>query len=313
MPITISNPRLRLTIDPALGAGIADFSIAGPAKGWYPLMRRAAPGESNPSNLACFTMAPYSNRLRDARFTFDGRTHQLRPTSAPGVTPVVAQHGDVRARPWSILDRSPLSARLAFTSRDHDGVNFPFAFSSIIRYELRDDRLLIDLSVTNDDAHAMPAGCGLHPYFPRALFRHDDAVTVRVPCAHEYPLSNGLPTGAPALSPLVEHFKAARPLPSAPVDTVLGGFSGVAQIEWPQSGVTLTMRTSPNLGHVVLFAPHTGAQGGGPLPYLAVEPVTNVNDGFNLHAQGAPGTGVQVLAPGESLQVCYAFELSERA
>lgn len=307
MPITISNPRLRLTIDPALGAGIADFSIAGPAKGWYPLMRRAAPGETNPSNLACFTMVPYSNRVRDARFVFDGRTHQLKPTSALGVSPVVAQHGDVRARPWTILDRSPLSARLAFASRDHEQVNFPFAFSSVIRYELRDDRLLIDLSVTNDDAQAMPAGCGLHPYFPRTLTRHDDAVTVRVPCAHEYPLIDGLPTGAPSPTPLVEHFKHTGPLPAAPVDTVFGGFSGEATIAWPQSGVSLTIRTSPNLGHVVLFAPHAG---GGPLPYFAVEPVTNVNDGFNLFARGEQGTGTQVLQPGESLTACYALHVN---
>lgn len=309
--IILTSASLRLAIDPALGAGISDFSILGPSKVWYPLMRRAAAGETNASNLACFSMVPYSNRLRDARFSFAGLTHQLRPTTAPGVVPVVAQHGDVRARRWSILDRSPLSARLGFRSRDYADVNFPFAFSSIVRYELRDDRLLIDLSVTNDDDRDMPAGCGLHPYFSRRLWSDDDRVTLRAPCATRYPLAGGLPAGEPAPDELVEHLREDRPLPPRHVDALLGGFSGQCRITWPGSGVALAMTCSPSLGHLVVFVPHADPARPSPLAYFAVEPVTNANDGFNLHAAGRPDSGVVVLKPGATLTACYALQVEK--
>ncbi len=302
--ITLSSGPLRLAIDPALGAGISDFSIMGPSKYAYSLMRRAMAGETSSSSLACFSMVPYSNRIAGAKFAFGGVTHTLRPTSAPGVTPVVCQHGDVRNRPWTILDRSPISARLGFRSRDFGDVNFPMAFSSVVRYELRDDRLLIDLSVTNDDEQPMPAGCGLHPYFARRLWRDDDVVTFRAPCATRYPLKDGLPTGAPGPDQLVDHLREDRPLPGAHVDALLGGFSGECRIAWPASRVGLTMKCSPNLGHLVFFVPHGE---GGPLPYFAVEPVTNANDGFNLLEAGHPGTGVEVLGPGATLTACYSL------
>jgi aldose 1-epimerase len=38
--------------------------------------------------------------------------------------------------------------------------------------------------------------------------------------------------------------------------------------------------------------------------------VTNVNDGFALHAAGVPGTGVFVLDPGE--ERCGAFTMTLR-
>ena len=54
--------------------------------------------------------------------------------------------------------------------------------------------------------------------------------------------------------------------------------------------VDLTL--DPVYRHLVLYAPRRRC-------YFAVEPVTNVNDGFTLHERGVPGTGVFVLEPGE--------------
>lgn len=310
MTITLHSPKLRLTIDPALGAGLVDLSIAGPSKWWYPMMRRSAPGETNSSNLACFNMAPYSNRIRDAKFEFAGVTRPLRATSAAGVTPVVAQHGDVRSRPWRVLDRTPVSARLRIESGDFADFNWPWAMSSEVRYELQGERLTIELSVTNESDTPMPAGCGLHPYFARRLWRDDDVVTLRAACTGRYPIADGMPTGPATRDALVERLSEARPLPDEYVDAVLGGFGGEAVIHWPQSGVTLTMRTTPNLGHLVVFVPHSQGRLGTPLPFFAVEPVTNVNDGFNLMAKGEAGTGVVVLKPGERLVAGYEVVVS---
>lgn len=61
----------------------------------------------------------------------------------------------------------------------------------------------------------------------------------------------------------------------------------------PASGVALSMHADPVLAHTLVYAPAG-------LPFFAVEPVTNANDGFNLMADGVPGHGVFVLEPGET-------------
>jgi aldose 1-epimerase len=52
--------------------------------------------------------------------------------------------------------------------------------------------------------------------------------------------------------------------------------------------------------HVVLYMPQNQ-------PYIALEPVTNANDGFNLLAQGEVDHGVFVLAPGCSREAMSGY------
>jgi aldose 1-epimerase len=307
--ITLQEDRLRLSIDPALGAGITDFSLSGAAKWWYPLMRRAAPGETNSSGLASFLLAPYSNRIANARFRFGGREVALKPTTPEGFT----IHGDVRSRAFAILDRSPISARLKFDSRHapNGDVNWPWPFACEVRYELDGPALVIDLSVTNLGDSPMPAGCGHHPYFPRRLLDDRDTLHLRCPVRTFYPLKNGIPTSNPnTTDPILAHLAELRPVRPGHFDGVLGGFAGRAELLWDKSRVRLTIDSSENLGHLVLFTPHESPDSDRPLPFVAVEPVTNVNDGFNRAAAGEAGTGVVTLAPGQSLSTTCRFTVS---
>ena len=80
---------------------------------------------------------------------------------------------------------------------------------------------------------------------------------------------------------------------------MFAGFGGGAVIEWPASGVRLTMRCSEALGHLVVFTPRGE---GAPLPWFCVEPTSMVNDGFNLSERGLEGTGVRVLEAGGTLR-----------
>jgi aldose 1-epimerase len=43
-----------------------------------------------------------------------------------------------------------------------------------------------------------------------------------------------------------------------------------------------------------------------------VEPVSHVSDGFNLHAKGLPGTGVEFIEPGSEKQAWLALETGVR-
>jgi len=45
-------------------------------------------------------------------------------------------------------------------------------------------------------------------------------------------------------------------------------------------------------------------------PFFAVEPVSHANNGFNLFAEGQPGTGIQVLEPGQTLSGRFRLKVS---
>ena len=53
--------------------------------------------------------------------------------------------------------------------------------------------------------------------------------------------------------------------------------------------------------HLIFYAP-PGQN------FFAVEPVTNMNDGFNMYAKGVTGSGVFVLEPGQEQTATIRFE-----
>jgi aldose 1-epimerase len=306
--ITLSNGPLRCTVLPALGGGISDFSQLGPSKFYYPLMRRAAPGETNSSSLGSFFMAPWVNRIANATFEFEGRTHRLKPNSPNPGAP--AQHGDVRARAWKVESQSADALTLTFDSADHPAgsVNWPWRFGCRAVYQLSEKSLRIALEVENRDTTAFPAGCGHHPYFSRRLWDDRDEVELHCPVMGRYPLENGVPTGPAVREALTEHLQAMRAVPKEHVDTVFAGFDAAkgASIRYPASGVILKITASANMGHLVLYCPHADMSTPSPLSFIAVEPQSQVNGALNWPQWGA-ATGTTVLRPGESIQTWTEF------
>lgn len=311
--ITLTNETLRLSIAPELGAGIADFSIKGPTGFFFPLMRRTAPGETNASLLGSFFMAPWVNRIRGARFTFRGKEHQLRPTTADGL----AQHGDVRKRVWRVLEQSADRVALEFDSRSVNDSNWPWAYICRANYTLSKDAMTIELSVTNNDSEAFPTGCGHHPYFARRLWHDADMVELQAAVGGKYPLNGGCASGPAVHDSLADHLAESRPLPAHALDAVFAGFGGTATLRWPSSGVGLRIEASQELSHLLVFAPYgPGATPSAALSFIAVEPQSQVNDAFNLaaalgHEPGSASdpTGTIVIEPGQTLRTTCAFRV----
>src|SRR5690348_2818133 len=112
--IVIENERLRLWVEPGLGAGISDLSLRGPVRAWWPLMRRAPEGARWFNDLSCYLLAPWSNRIAGARFVFRGREYRVRADWPDGT----AIHGLVKDRHWRIVERTPVTAILALESAE---------------------------------------------------------------------------------------------------------------------------------------------------------------------------------------------------
>lgn len=289
---------LRAELDTDVGAALTDLSIQGPLGDQVPLLRRAPARLAGPQHAASFVLAPWSNRIDEARFVFDGVERTLSRNFPDGT----AIHGDVWTRAWRLTDRTPVSARLALDSDDHRDVNWPWRFGCVQRVELAPDHLELELSVTNLADTPMPAGCGHHPYFCRRLWSDDDVVEVQAPVSGRYPARRQIPTGPPADDAHARRLRDGGPLGNPGLDDVFAGFAGRAEVRWPASGVTLRMDASPGLGHLVVFTPRTAAHPeAAPLSWFCLEPVSMVNDGFNALARGDDRTGVVVLEPGQTL------------
>ncbi|MFM9959243.1 MAG: hypothetical protein ACKVZJ_14365 [Phycisphaerales bacterium] len=310
-PIHLAAGNLRCTVLPEIGGGISDFSVIGPGKFAYPLMRRAMPGETNPSSLGSFFMAPWVNRIGSATFDFGGVTHRLRPNAPTPGAP--AQHGDVRARAWKVVSSVPDRLELSFDSVEYQNMNWPWRFACRAVYALSGGgtALRVELSVENQDSAPFPAGCGHHPYFMRRLWDDRDELRLSCPVTGRYPLENGVPTGPARREALTELLGApsGTPVPNEHIDTVFAGFDAArgATLHYPASGVRLTVRASPNMGHLVVYCPHANGLKDTPLGFVAVEPQSQVNGALNWASWGDGVTGTQVLGPGERLETWTEF------
>ena len=285
---TLENDTLRVTLDPDRGTSIKAF-YARKGDDWLPLMPDVRQ-EGSRLPAASFVMAPYSNRIENGTFTFEGQTIQLEHGERH------AMHGDVHSRPWRVAKATTTDLACTFRSTDHENVNWPWPFEAQAAYSLSDGAFSSRLALWNRGETAMPAGFGWHPFFSRQLTREGEPVHLCFTVAGVYPDANDnrIPSGP--VQPLTpeQDFSVEKPLdPDFFLDHCFQGYDGQGHIAWPESGVKLSFDCSPECQHLVVFNP--------PFPIFAMEPVTNANNGVNLYAAGWPNSGVVVLEPGECL------------
>lgn len=289
--ITLQNKSLRVVLHPKAGASVVscEAKVGGQ---WTPIMRPTPPAvlaKGNAWHMASYTLAPYSNRLRAARFQFNGQTYALRANTREGH----ALHGDVSKRPWQLAEAAtPTTATFCFDSARFPDINFPFRFTVRVRYELKDEAFDSTFTLTNSGPAPMPAGFGFHPYFRRTLTARNEAVELQARVSGAYPAL--VPSTAAAPLTRKQDFSTSKPLSKLVFDHCFAGWDGRATLHWPKAGVTAEFECDPIFSHLVLFTPPGK-------PYFALEPVTNANNGFNLLASGQPGSGVRVLESAESM------------
>jgi aldose 1-epimerase len=290
--LTLDNHELRLAVDPEQGVEILTFSAFHHNR-WLPIMPDVQSGQSD-LKQSSFLMLPYSNRIEHGRFPFAGQEHQLAHGDRHSI------HGDVRTRPWLVDAQSDHRVRCTFDSRQHEAVNWPWPFTATAEYALDGLTLIARLTMTNQGESPMPAGFGWHPYYSRSLTREGEPVQLHFGVQGVYPDANNnrIPSGPGQPPAPHQDFRTQRTLaPDQFLDLCCYGYDGDGTITWPESGVQVRYRCSPECTHLVLYNP--------PKPYFAAEPVTNANNGVNLLAQGDPTSGVQVLQPGATLAATF--------
>jgi aldose 1-epimerase len=292
--ITLAAGSARLMLVPGLGGGVAGYwteEAAGRRMDW--LRPASAEGLASGSllALASFPLVPFSNRIREGRFSFGGKDIRLRLNFLPQRHTI---HGNGWEHPWRVASEGPDHAVLEF---DWTPGDWPFPYRGRQRFELAADRMSITTEVENTGREAMPAGIGQHPYLPRTpqtrltaevtgMWRGDDEVM---------PLDHASPAPAP-------YDIQAGLLPDrVAMDTCFTGFSGRALVEWPERRARMAIESDAVLPFLVVYTP-PGQD------HMCVEPVSHMIDAFNLAAAGRTDTGMRVLAPGERLSGTMVFK-----
>ncbi|MFQ3646856.1 MAG: hypothetical protein SNJ54_13670 [Anaerolineae bacterium] len=271
MLLTMANGQLALTLLPELGGCIASLQAYAGGQ-WVDVLRPTPPHTTNPSHTSSFLMLPWANRIAEGRFTFEGHTYQLQTTRDDGT----ARHGDVRARPWHVLQSDAYVQSLVFESRQHEGVNWPFDFAAQQIFTLHDNQIRVMTAIFNRGTSPMPAGFGHHPYFVRPS---DPAgLSVTIPAAAYFPLNEAfLPLGNVQPVPPMLDFRTSRPVEGDGYNHLLTQIDHRQPIvlAYHALGLRVRIELEPAYKHVLIFTP-AGE------PSVAVEPMTMATNAHNL-------------------------------
>jgi aldose 1-epimerase len=298
-PIILSDETIKLIVDPRIGGSFLNFSTR-VDKRWVDIMRTTPADFKTSSDTSSFLMAPYPNRIRDGKFSFEGRDYALQFPEKHAI------HGDVRNRPWQVESTHSNTATIHFNSKDFSDINYPFPFSVTQSFGVSNSALLVKCSIKNEGTTSMPAGCGYHPYFNRALGGSTENVHLRFKTEGAYPFTGDvpLPTGMPRPLLPAEDFSTLRDL-NVNLDTCFTGWEGDVEMVWPESNIMVSMHAGSNMSHLVLFSPPGKS-------FFALEPQSQMIDGFNFLARGETHTGVSIVPPGGELAVWFSLSVKKR-
>jgi aldose 1-epimerase len=240
-------------------------------------------------------LMPWPNRIRDGRYRFAGREHQLALTEPARRN---ASHGLVRWAPWQLLERT--SSHLEVACRLHPQPGWPGVLDLRTSYAVSGDGLVVEHRAVNVGATPVPFGCGAHPYVaigdtPRREVRLTIPASVQVLVDAE----RLLPTGTATVDGTATDFRTARALGDTQLDTAYTELDRDGTGRWQVlvSGLRdrpdVTVWGDRSFDWVQAFTGAAdddtpGARG------VAIEPMSCPADAFNS------GDGLVVLQPGES-------------
>ncbi len=284
-PIRLKDGDAVCEIYPAIGGSLGRWSI-----GDQSMLRTAgaaAIGSKAILDMSSFPLVPYSNRIGQAKFDWNGRPVQLAANFAPEPHAI---HGVGWTREWSVEAHTASTLTLALR---HDGdADWPWPFTARQDIALSGKTLTIACNATNFATEAVPLAFGHHPYF--------DAE--RATLAFEADLvwladSIGLPTTA--VPPHGDFdFSCGRAVAGRNIDNCYVGVSGPATIAWEGRALALSIASTPQLPAAVVFIPQDGAA-------FCFEPVPHINNALNRPDERP---GMPVIAPGVSFEATIHFE-----
>ncbi len=286
--LTLHNDRLRLVILPNVGAAFARFDMLLANGTSLPVFRPAPPGATDPDQMACYPLLPWSNRIQHG-FPWHGEHVTLAPNVSGEPYPL---HGDGWQRSWMVQSASATDALLTLESAWQP----PFEYGASMRCTLSADALEVGIAITHRGKRSAPYGFGLHPW----LLRTPD-VLLHAPAAGVFGEAvDHLPTDWSSIETRPEwDFHSPHPLPEGGINNLFTGWAGSAVITWPSRGMRLTIETTPALPYYIIYSPSSNSS------FFCFEPVSHTIDAHNTPSPVQ--AGLRVLRRSESIQATWRF------
>lgn len=279
----------RCDIIPQVGGSIGGWTVHG-----QQMLRSANAGSiaaRNPLGMASFPLVPYSNRIGNGTFEWNGHIITLARNFPPEAHAI---HGVGFERPWQVHARTTDSATLRLVHQPDAG--WPWAFEARQRITIADRELTLDLTATNLAPRPVPLAFGHHPYIPKKgahlRFRARGVWLVGI---------DGLP------SERVKNcgkFDFSRPTPveQGDIDHCFTDWTGPAHVSWTDRPLALEIGGSRTLPSAVVYV-RTGMED------FCFEPVPHINNALNL-ADREPS--MPIVAPGETFCASIRFRAVAR-
>lgn len=267
---------------------------------------------------------PFPGRVRDARYTFEGKEYHMPRTDRGGVHHI---HGVVNGTAWRVgahgaTDKGAFATCVIGTADLPEDMRagYPFPFEATLTFTLSGARLSLVFALENQGSTAMPFDYGLHPYFRTPLanaaasvFPSSDersATPVLIPAATRWPMTDGMPTGSPQPVAPDDDFRHWRPLGANHYDHTFGnierdnGWTSAAYRD-PATGLDVWVHADAHHREWVLYTQPNR-------PSVCIEPYTGMPNAINMDGEGIAGGDLIALPAGQRWQSEVVIEVVSR-
>ncbi|MFW5856945.1 MAG: aldose 1-epimerase [Planctomycetota bacterium] len=257
---------------------------------WKGEIVNVAPGFETPEAMLdgaggkAILMAPWSNRIPDGVYEWDGETHRL-PVNHPATQSAI--HGLLRHETCSISQENERgdAAEVVFRTRALRAgafAGYPFDVDVEVTCSLRESGFAMEVTARNVGERDAPFACGWHPYFRAPGRKRIDDLVLTVPSASAIAVNERLIPldGVAAYASAAERnldFRAGDRVGDRVIDAALAELTpdgdGLrrTRLADPESGFALTVWQERGLMHVF-----TGDRSA-----LALEPVECMTNAYN--------------------------------
>lgn len=294
MPATGAQHDLRLETE----AGTVTATVAELAAS----LRRVRVGETDivqdygedalPSGASGIVLMPWPNRVRDGRWTLDGKTQQLDLTEPANGNAI---HGLLRNTGYTVTERSTSAITSSATVFPQHG--WPFHLETSVHHALTPTGIEVVHRVRNVGRTRSPFGVGCHPYLRVGSTPMQDLVVTVSGTRMLETDERGLPVREVSVEGSPKDLRGGAALRDLDLDTPYTGLAVVDgrvrhRVTAP-NGTAVELSADPVFEWAQVFTNRVYATDHGRIDAVAIEPMTCAPDALNS------GQGLHWLEPDE--------------
>ncbi len=225
---------------------------------------------------------PTPNRVYEGKINYNGKEY---PQIKNGK--LITINGLLHNEPFNGVKISKtensisVSAYFDFVEKNHLFEAFPFKHRLNVKYTLDKSGVRFDYEIeSREQEQSIPFGIALHPYFSK--LDGEDETVIRAPYEYSYKTSDNLiPTGELLAVDGETNLSDYVAVGNLDLDTVFTGNKNnePATIKYSKSGVKITLNSSDDFSHIVIYTPK-GQR------YFCMENQTCATNAHNMYNQG---------------------------